>query len=127
MTFTDQPNGVTAMAGAAEVIEFEATLPVLIERASRTLLDARSSAEVLEARDMARVAYDAAKSAGRLEKAKEARDEVLAAIYRAQAQASEIETRAKARRTSATRVIRQQMWAPAWSSHPTPPSASRQS
>ncbi len=97
MTFTDQPNGVTAMAGAAEVIEFEATLPVLIERASRTLLDARSSAEVLEARDMARVAYDAAKSAGRLEKAKEARDEVLAAIYRAQAQASEIETRAKAR------------------------------
>ncbi len=85
------------MAGAAEVIEFEATLPVLIERASRTLLDARSSAEVLEARDMARVAYDAAKSAGRLAKAKEARDEVLAAVYRSQAQAAEIEARAKAR------------------------------
>lgn len=89
--------GVTVMAGAAEVVEFQATLPVLIERASRTLLDAKSSAEVLEARDMARVAYDAAKSAGRIAKAKKAHDEVLAAVHRAQADALLVEARAKMR------------------------------
>ncbi len=85
------------MAGAAEVVEFQATLPVLIERASRTLLEARSSAEVLEARDMARVAYDAAKSAGRMAKAKKAHDEVVAAVHRAQADALLVEARAKMR------------------------------
>ena len=86
------------MAGAAEVIEFQtATLPVLIERASRTLLDARSSAEVLEARDLASVAYDAAKTAGRIAKAKKAHDEVLAAVHRAQADALLVEARAKMR------------------------------
>lgn len=89
--------GVTVMAGAAEVVEFQATLPVLIERASRTLLDAKSSAEVLEARDMARVAYDAAKSAGRIARAKQAHDEVLAAVHRAQADALLVEARAKMR------------------------------
>lgn len=85
------------MSTAVDVIEFQATLPVLIERASRTLLDAKSSAEVLEARDMARVAYDAAKSAGRIAKAKKAHDEVLAAVHRAQADALLVEARAKMR------------------------------
>ena len=66
MTFLDN-TGDTTVAGAAEVIEFQtATLPILIERASRTLLEAKTSGEVLEARDMARVAYDAARSAGRI-------------------------------------------------------------
>jgi hypothetical protein len=82
------------MGNALEVIEFQATLPVLIERASRTLLDARSSAEVLEARDMARAAYDAAKSAGRFAKAQKAHDDVLFAVSRAKADALEIEARA---------------------------------
>lgn len=74
-----------------------ATLPVLLDRAAAALVSAKSSAEVLEARDMARVAYDAAKSAGRLAKAKEAHDSVLAEVYRAQADALMIEARAKMR------------------------------
>lgn len=85
------------MSTAVDVIEFQATLPVLIERASRTLLDAKSSAEVLEARDMARMAYDAAKSAGRIARAQQAHDEVLAAVHRAQGEALMVEARAKMR------------------------------
>jgi hypothetical protein len=73
------------------------TLPRLIDRAALALTSARTSAEVLEARDMARVAYDAAKSAGRMAKAKAAHDEVIAAVYRAQADAAVIEARAKVR------------------------------
>ena len=60
-------------------------------------MSARDSAEVLEARDMARVAYDAAKSAGRIVRAKRAHDEVIAAVYRAQGHALSIEARAKIR------------------------------
>lgn len=101
MTFLEKPNnqlpGEPAM-GAAEVIEFQtATLPILIDRASRMLLEARSSAEVLEARDMAAVAYDAARSAGRIAKAKKAHDEVIAAVHRAQGEALLVEARAKMR------------------------------
>lgn len=84
-------------ANAVDVIEFQATLPVLIERASRTLLDAKSSGEVLEARDMARAAYDAAKSAGRIAKARQAHDEILSAIHRAQGEASYVRARAEMR------------------------------
>lgn len=73
------------------------TLPALIDRATKALAGARDSAEVLEARDMARVAYDAAKSAGRLAKAKQAHDTVLSQVYRAQAEALLIESRAKMR------------------------------
>lgn len=84
--------------GAAEVIEFQtATLPILIDRASRALLDAKTSAEVLEARDMARAAYDATKSAGRIAKAQKAHDEILSAIHRAQGEALLVEGRAKIR------------------------------
>lgn len=78
-------------------LEAEATLPVLIERASQTLMNARTSAEVLEARDLASIAYDAAKTAGRIARAKQAHDEVLAAVHRAQADALLVEARAKMR------------------------------
>lgn len=73
------------------------TLPDLIDKARFALEGARTSAEVLEARDTARVAYDAAKSAGRVARAKKAHDDVLAAVYRAQADALLIEARAKMR------------------------------
>lgn len=72
-------------------------LTALVDRASRALAGARSAAEVLEARDMASVAYDAAKKAARLGKAKQAHDELIAAAYRAQADALEIEAGAKRR------------------------------
>jgi hypothetical protein len=85
------------MISGKDVIDAQTTLPVLIERASRTLMEARSSAEVLEARDMARLAYDAAKSAGRIARAKQAHDEILAAVHRAQADALLVEARAKMR------------------------------
>lgn len=75
----------------------ENTLPALVDRAATALMSARDSAEVLEARDMARVAYDAAKSAGRIVRAKSAHDEVIAAVYRAQGHALAIEARAKIR------------------------------
>jgi len=80
-----------------ELTQIQDTLPSLIDRAASALSGARSSAEVLEARDLARVAYDAAKSAGRFAKAKAAHDEVLSAVFRAQADAAIIEARAKVR------------------------------
>lgn len=73
------------------------SLPGLIDRAASALVNARSSAEVLEARDMAGVAYDAAKKAARLSKAKGAHDALIAAAHRAQADALEIEAKAKRR------------------------------
>lgn len=73
------------------------TLPGLVQRAASQLAGATTAAEVLEARDTARVAYDAAKSAARFAKAKKAHDDVLAAVYRAQADALEIEALAKRR------------------------------
>lgn len=72
-------------------------LPALIDAAASALLSAKTSAEVLEARDMASVAYDAAKKAGRMARAKEAHDTLLAEVYRAQAKALAIEARAKIR------------------------------
>lgn len=73
------------------------SLPTLIDRASAALASARDSAEVLEARDLARVAYDAAKSAGRMAKAKQAHDSLIADIHRAQAHALAIRARAEMR------------------------------
>lgn len=73
------------------------TLPTLIDRASAALESARTSAEVLEARDMARVAYDAAKSAARIVRAKEAHDSLVADVHRAQANALAIRARAEMR------------------------------
>jgi hypothetical protein len=72
-------------------------LPALVDRAADALTGARSSAEVLEARDLASVAYAAAKTAGRFARAKKAHDDLIAAVYRAQANALEIESRAKMR------------------------------
>lgn len=73
------------------------SLPALVGRAASALANARTAAEVLDAREMAQVAYDAAKSAARLARAKNAHDELLAAVYRAQADAHEIEAQAKRR------------------------------
>ena len=70
---------------------------MLVDRASAALSNARSAAEVLEARDMADFAYDTAKRAARLQKAKGAHDELIAAAHRAQAGALEIEAQAKRR------------------------------
>lgn len=83
-------NALTAM-GPSE------TLPTLINRAVAALESARTSAEVLEARDMARMAYDAAKSAGRIAKAKQAHDTIIADVHRAQANATFIRARAEMR------------------------------
>jgi hypothetical protein len=74
-----------------------ATLTGLIERARTTLAEARGAAEILEARDKAAFAYDAAKSAARIGRAKQAHDEVITATYRVQANALEIEADAKRR------------------------------
>lgn len=72
-------------------------LPTLIQRAADALLAAKTSGEVLEARDAARVAYDAAKSAGRMARAKEAHDSLIAEVHRAQANALAIRARAEMR------------------------------
>lgn len=82
---------------AVPVVAVSASLPALIDRAVSALTNARSAAEVLEARDLATLAYDAAKRAARLGKAKQAHDELIAAAYRAQADALEIEAQAKRR------------------------------
>jgi len=72
-------------------------LPSLIDRATRMLLGAKTAAEVLEAREVAGLAYDVAKRAARLQRAKNAHDDLVAAAHRAQAHALEIEARAKRR------------------------------
>jgi len=73
------------------------TLPTLIDRATSALAAARTSGEVLEARDIARTAYDAAKIAARMAKAKEAHDSLVAEVHRAQANALAIRARAEMR------------------------------
>lgn len=82
---------------AVPVVAASASLPALIDRAVSALTNARSAAEVLEARDLATLAYDAAKRAARLGRAKQAHDELIAAAYRTQADALEIEAQAKRR------------------------------
>lgn len=72
-------------------------LPSLIDRAASMLSGAKTAAEVLEARDVAGLAYDVAKRAARLQRAKSAHDDLVAAAHRAQAHALEIEARAKRR------------------------------
>lgn len=72
-------------------------LPGLIDRAASMLAGAKSAAEVLEAREYAGLAYDAAKRASRLSRAKSAHDDLIAAAHRAQADALEIEAAAKRR------------------------------
>jgi hypothetical protein len=72
-------------------------LPSLIDRAASMLAGAKTAAEVLEAREFAGLAYDAAKRASRLHRAKAAHDDLIAAAHRAQADALEIEAAAKRR------------------------------
>jgi hypothetical protein len=73
------------------------SLPALVERAASHLASAKDSAEVLDARDMAGLAYTAAKAAGRLAKAKGAFDDVIVKVWRAQADALQIEAMANRR------------------------------
>jgi hypothetical protein len=73
------------------------SIPALIDRAARDLMNARDAGEVLEARDKASFAYDAAKKAARLARAKQAHDDLIIAAHRAQARALEIESQAKMR------------------------------
>lgn len=73
------------------------TLPAMVRSAANKLAKAETAAEVLDARDHARLVYDAAKSTARLAKAKSAHDEVISAVYRAQADALAIESAAKRR------------------------------
>lgn len=74
-----------------------ASLPWLISRAATALAGASTAAEVLEARDKAAFAYDAAKRSARIQKARQAHDDIIAATHRAQADALEIEAAAKRR------------------------------
>lgn len=78
-------------------VEPSTNLRILIHRAADSLVCAVTAAEVLDARDQASFAYDAAKAALRLAKAKRAHDDVVARVYRAQADALEIESLAKRR------------------------------
>ncbi len=73
------------------------SLPQLVDHAAAALTNARTAAEVLEAKDLAAFAYDSAKRAARLAKAKGAHDELIAAANRAQADALAIESQAKRR------------------------------
>ena len=77
--------------------EFSASLPSLVRDAAARLASAETSAEVLDARLMATAAYDAAKSAARIATAKRAHDEIIVAVYKAQADALAIESAAKRR------------------------------
>lgn len=84
---------------APAIIEAE-RLPAMVREAAQRLAAAETCAEVLTARDMAHVAYDTAKIAARLAKAKMAHDQVCIAAMRAQADALDIESAAKRRLAS---------------------------
>jgi hypothetical protein len=82
---------------AVSPITVASSLPALVRNAASKLAKAESAAEVLEARMEATIAYEAAKVAGRLARAKQAHDEIISTVYRAQADALEIESAAKRR------------------------------
>jgi hypothetical protein len=84
------------MPKAVAIVD-EPLLPSLVKEAAAALARATSAAEVLAARDMATATYDAAKRTARLQKAKRAHDELIAATYRVQADSLEIESMAKRR------------------------------
>jgi len=85
------------MTALAPIAPDAQDLPSLIDRAASMLSGAKTAAEVLEARDVAGLAYDVAKRAARLQRAKSAHDDLVAAAHRAQAHALEIEACAKRR------------------------------
>ncbi len=78
-------------------IEHKQSLSSLLDKAASALVSAKTSADILEAKEIAQVAYDAAKTAGRLARAKTAHDSVLSEVYLAQSHALTIEARAKMR------------------------------
>ncbi|WP_353641343.1 MT-A70 family methyltransferase [Mesorhizobium sp. WSM2239] len=82
---------------AAVAVVDRDSLPALIRQAADALAGAQTAAEVLDARDKATLAYDAAKRASRMQRAKRAHDDIIAATHRAQADALEIEAAAKRR------------------------------
>lgn len=92
-------NAVALSAQADAVVNdnVAASLPALVRRAADQLANATTAAEVLDAKAAAGLAYDAAKAAARFAKAKGAFDDVIGAVYRAQADALEIEAMAKRR------------------------------
>ena len=73
------------MSALAIINAADDSIPRIIDHATAALTNARSAAEVLEARDLASFAYDAAKSAARLAKAKNAHDELGQALARLRA------------------------------------------
>lgn len=73
------------------------TLPTMIDRAAKALASATTAGEILEAKHHANMAYAEAKSVGRMARARKAHDDIIGAVYRAQANALEIEARAKMR------------------------------
>lgn len=81
----------------ATISDEAATLPALLARASMTLAGARSAAEVLEAKEAAGIAYDVARRAERLARAKQAHDDLIGAIHRVKADALKIEYQAQQR------------------------------
>ena len=85
------------MSAPAIIDQAASSLPQLVDHAAAALSNARSAAEVLEAKEIAAFAYDSAKRAARLAKAKGAHDELIAAAHRAQADALAIESQAKRR------------------------------
>ena len=91
----DRPAGGRSMTALAPISTPSQDLPSLIDRAASMLSGAKTAAEVLEAREVAGLAYDVAKRAARLQRAKSAHDDLVAAAHRAQAHALEIEARAK--------------------------------
>lgn len=72
-------------------------LPAMVRSAAAHLASATTAAEVLDAKAEAGLAYTAAKAASRMARAKGAYDELMSAIFRAQADALEIEAQAKRR------------------------------
>lgn len=85
------------MPAVAAVQADVAALPALVQRAASALSGAVSAAEVLEARELAGLAFDAARRAARLERAKAAHDSLVSAAIRAQGDALLIESQAKIR------------------------------
>lgn len=85
------------MTALATLVEHIDDLPSLVDRAAACLAGARTAAQVLEAREVAGMVVDLARRAARLERAKSAHDDLIAAAHRAQADALEIEALAKRR------------------------------
>lgn len=85
------------MSALARIDANGSVLLQLVDDATATLANARTAAEVMEAKELASFAYDIAKRTARLQKVKDAHDELVAAAHRAQADALNIEAEAKRR------------------------------